>query len=168
MSDFPELPHIDDSYARDSFNYASESSFDFEAFVDGYIECILWCDAIPVHADPDHEDYEDSWESGGLQHLSVSDKTRADIIERAMLREFVAGNFDDLLRYCEVRAYDPSEGPVESYAGHDFYLTRAGHGAGFWDRGLGELGDRLTNASKSYGSPDDHMMFDNGDGTASL
>jgi hypothetical protein len=28
--------------------------------------------------------------------------------------------------------------------GHDIVLTTNGHGAGFWDRGLGELGDKLT------------------------
>ena len=32
----------------------------------------------------------------------------------------------------------------ESQAGHDFWLTRNGHGAGFWDRGLGETGEALT------------------------
>lgn len=36
-------------------------------------------------------------------------------------------------------------------AGHDFLLTRQGHGAGFWDRGLGEIGDELTRVSKAYG-----------------
>lgn len=36
--------------------------------------------------------------------------------------------------------------------GHDFWLTRNGHGAGFWDRGLGEIGELLTKASKVYGS----------------
>lgn len=34
-------------------------------------------------------------------------------------------------------------------AGHDFFLTQAGHGVGFWDRGLGVLGDRLTDACDS-------------------
>lgn len=34
--------------------------------------------------------------------------------------------------------------------GHDFWLTRNGHGAGFWDRGLGEVGDRLTKACKAF------------------
>lgn len=33
-------------------------------------------------------------------------------------------------------------------AGHDFYLTTRGHGTGFWDRGLGEVGERLTEACK--------------------
>ncbi len=36
--------------------------------------------------------------------------------------------------------------------GHDFLLTRNGHGAGFWDRGLGDLGQQLTAAAQSYGS----------------
>lgn len=40
------------------------------------------------------------------------------------------------------------------HAGHDFWLNRCGHGAGFWDRGLGELGDRLSDAAKVYGNVD--------------
>jgi hypothetical protein len=36
------------------------------------------------------------------------------------------------------------------HLGHDFWLTRAGHGAGFWDRGMGEIGDRLTKACEAY------------------
>ncbi len=39
-------------------------------------------------------------------------------------------------------------------AGQDFWLTRNGHGAGFWDRGLGKLGEDLTRAAKAYGSAD--------------
>lgn len=35
--------------------------------------------------------------------------------------------------------------------GHDFWLTRNHHGAGFWDRGYGELGRRLTDACRPYG-----------------
>jgi hypothetical protein len=31
-------------------------------------------------------------------------------------------------------------------AGHDFWLTRNGHGAGFWDRGLGDQGVQLSKA----------------------
>lgn len=38
-------------------------------------------------------------------------------------------------------------------AGHDFWLTRNGHGAGFWD-GDWKNGDILTAASKIYGSVD--------------
>lgn len=44
--------------------------------------------------------------------------------------------------------------------GHDFCLTRNGHGAGFWDRFYGaddprtEAGERLANAAASFGSSD--------------
>lgn len=36
--------------------------------------------------------------------------------------------------------------------GHDFWLTRNGHGAGFWDRDLGETGDKLTEICKEIGN----------------
>jgi hypothetical protein len=42
----------------------------------------------------------------------------------------------------------------DEYAGHDFWLTRCGHGAGFWGRGLGSIGDQLTNAAHAYGDVD--------------
>lgn len=32
--------------------------------------------------------------------------------------------------------------------GYDLWLTQAGHGAGFWDRGLGELGEKLTELAR--------------------
>jgi hypothetical protein len=40
-------------------------------------------------------------------------------------------------------------------AGHDFWLTRNYHGAGFWDGDWPEtIGRRLTEASHAYGSSD--------------
>lgn len=41
-------------------------------------------------------------------------------------------------------------GLTEEQQGHDFWLTRNGHGSGFWDRGLGEVGDKLTQACKVF------------------
>lgn len=38
--------------------------------------------------------------------------------------------------------------------GHDFWLTRNGHGTGFWDRPDRENGKRLTVLCKPYGSSD--------------
>lgn len=35
--------------------------------------------------------------------------------------------------------------------GHDFWLTRNRHGAGFWDRGFGEVGRKLTEMCHQYG-----------------
>ncbi len=46
-------------------------------------------------------------------------------------------------------------GQSDEQNGHDFWLTRNGHGAGFWDRGLRlRLGAILTRDAKAYGSAD--------------
>lgn len=43
------------------------------------------------------------------------------------------------------------DGP-DGYAGHDFWLTRNGHGAGFWDGDWAEpAATRLTGAAKAFG-----------------
>ena len=47
-----------------------------------------------------------------------------------------------------------------SQVGHDLWLTRNHHGAGFWDRGLGELGERLTAAAHAYGESDVYVGDD--------
>lgn len=44
--------------------------------------------------------------------------------------------------------------------GHDLWLTRNGHGAEFWDRGLGALGYRLTMAANAEGSRDCYVGDD--------
>ena len=43
--------------------------------------------------------------------------------------------------------------PVYSQAGHDFWLTRNGHGVGFWETSdwEAEAGEQLDNASKAFG-----------------
>jgi hypothetical protein len=41
-----------------------------------------------------------------------------------------------------------------SQVGQDLWLTQNHHGTGFWDRGLGELGDELTKAAHAEGSAD--------------
>jgi len=41
---------------------------------------------------------------------------------------------------------------VDEKAGHDFWLTRNGHGAGFWDGDWQEpAGAELSKASKAFG-----------------
>ena len=52
--------------------------------------------------------------------------------------------------------YDANQETIDKYdaetCGHDFWLTRNGHGAGFWDGDYpNEDGDKLTAASKIYG-----------------
>lgn len=133
-----------------------------EDFITGYITAALWADGMPYRADDDDSEIE---QFGGLEHLTM----RPDGRERMAVdcRAFIAANETDLFLYCDERSYDPSKGSVAEYAGHDFWLTRQGHGAGFWDRGLGALGDRLANAAKSFGESS-LVPFDCGDGTADV
>lgn len=48
-------------------------------------------------------------------------------------------------------AMNTKSGYTVEHAGHDFWLTRNGHGSGFWDQDLGEVGDILTHAAKELG-----------------
>ena len=68
--------------------------------------------------------------------------------EKATLVDFMRANRGDLALAMQRPGYDASQ------VGHDFLLTRNHHGAGFWDRGLGDVGDRLTAAAQIYGSSD--------------
>lgn len=36
--------------------------------------------------------------------------------------------------------------------GHDLWLTRNGHGAGFWDRDLGDIGEKLSGIARNMGN----------------
>lgn len=141
--------------------------FDMEGFITGYIDAGLWADAIPTEAETDPEGFQ----SGGLSHLTVPIRVRAQLANDCT--EFVDYNLHLLVPFCEAlgpwvgtddRGY--CEDPAEARAGHDFWLTRQGHGTGFWDRGLGEIGDKLTDACKSYGEAP--MLFETHDGEVTL
>lgn len=68
---------------------------------------------------------------------------------RASCADFIASNAADLAEYCQHMGNEQWTG--SECAGHDFWLTRCGHGSGFWDRGLGALGERLSEAARVYG-----------------
>jgi hypothetical protein len=56
-----------------------------------------------------------------------------------------------------LRAATNRDGYTWERAGHDFWLTRNHHGAGFWDRGELDargIGKRLTDHAHSYGGVD--------------
>lgn len=112
------------------------SAAEFEIFFAGYLATALWS----------------STDEGGesLDALyspdDLSEKTREK--QRAECLDFVTANAADLT------GIKPTE------AGHLFWLNRNGHGAGFWDRGLGERGDRLSDAAKVYGAVDLYLGDD--------
>lgn len=121
-------------------------------------------------AEADVKDRRENSEFGGLEGLELTDAAREHMAEAC--RSFFTFNAADLLAYvaeCENGGrigYDGSDGPPEAWAGHDFWLTRRGHGAGFWDRGLGDLGKRLSEAANACG--DTGYPYAIGDGKADV
>jgi len=67
---------------------------------------------------------------------------------RAKLAAFMEANLVDLVQTGHVAGIENNVQAV-GRIGHDYVLTTGGHGAGFWDRGYGEAGDRLTEACKA-------------------
>jgi hypothetical protein len=60
-----------------------------------------------------------------------------------------------------LRAWDES-GQDAAQCGHDFWLTRNWHGAGFWDGDYTkETGKALTEAAKAFGYQDIYVGNDN-------
>ena len=62
---------------------------------------------------------------------------------------FVSKSQQDISDFVD-KAGDLLDGMTNETIGHDFWLTRNHHGAGFWDRGLGEVGDKLTEIANSF------------------
>lgn len=106
----------------------------------GYIVCALWSSHDWDETGEDQGNLDDTYDAGDLT-TGTRDEMRADCAD------FLQSNVAD----CQAMM---SRGFGASQLGHDFWLTRNGHGAGFWDRGLGDLGERLTAAAKVYGGVD--------------
>lgn len=118
----------------------SDFEIDVEAMVAGYVEAMLWAEC----ACDDPEGYDDrSFDDLGYTFGDV----HPDAMEQARetCRQFCERNAEDVVAFMEET--DRPEGHV----GHDLWLTRQGHGAGFWDRGAGAVGDRLADAARVLG-----------------
>lgn len=103
-------------------------------FEQGYIDALLWCGV-----------YEEN-ESGEL--TTTDDLFDLSLVSTDALKQiredcdaFVSTNRELL---------DATAGDYSQH-GHDFYLTRNRHGAGFWDRGYGDIGRALTDSAHAYG-----------------
>ncbi|MGY2987684.1 hypothetical protein [Bradyrhizobium sp. USDA 4508] len=75
-------------------------------------------------------------------------------------RDFQEANVELLERVNGVTGRYERSPYDDERAGTDFWFTRNGHGAGFWDRGLGADGDRLSDMAKAYGCSDLYLGDD--------
>lgn len=98
---------------------------DLDTFTRAYVECALWAsseDGTPLDDNYDPMDFH-------------PDALAAMVADCKKFQEEHGSDIEDNL----------------SHAGHDFWLTRNGHGAGFWDGGWPDAGARLAEACDAYG-----------------
>ena len=107
-----------------------------DKFTDSYIETAFWSS----------HDNEDNPLDFNYDYTDLAESTLATM--RDDCAKFQANN------RCFVTMCWIYDGMDSVSAGHDFWLTRNGHGAGFWDGDYPVTGDALTKASKQFPSVD--------------
>ena len=120
---------------------------DFDTFTTQYVETALWS-SIGENGQP----LDDDFDLCDLAPQFISEATED-------CKNFREANAELLARAIEL-------GSTSENNAHNYWLTRNGHGAGFRDRGLGEVGTKLTEACKVYGSVDlyvgdDQLVYSN-------
>lgn len=113
-----------------------------DEFTSAYVECALWCGVMDGRSEELN-----SYDGNDLDDSDLTDAARLQLISDA--HAFVESHISDIRR----------SGLEFSQAGHDFWLTRNRHGAGFWDRkhrgAMEDVAlDRLAEASHAYGEMD--------------
>ena len=107
----------------------------FALALDGYLGCALWSSC-------------DLYTGRRLDELgtgAMADETFDDMA--CDVWRFLATCWGDVWEDFEIDL----SGIEPKQLGHDLWLTRNYYGAGFWDCGLGEIGDKLAELAHSYG-----------------
>jgi len=119
------------------------SKRDLDRFIDAYIEAMLFS-TNDESDESGGEPLDKNYGPGDIapETMGLIEEDCADFVER----------FGPLIED------DDPEGEAKwgkwELAGHDFWLDREGHGAGFWDGDWPKHGDELSDAAKSYGTFD--------------
>lgn len=119
-------------------NQSVLDSDDFNDFLSGYRRCATWCGVMVEDNTTGDYFHGDDFDPSYLSDSAIvqSQKDCANFFEANLALMQATGQKDF------------------SQHGHDFYLSRNGHGAGFFDRGYGKIGDELTEQAHVYGSAD--------------
>lgn len=110
---------------------AVQAYADLDEFTQGYIEAMMFCEC---NSDND--------ELAEMTFDDIATDTLANIM--ADCAKFQSDQGALLGAAYAEYIYD------EAQAGRDFWFTRNGHGVGFWDRMIGEIGDALAEACKPW------------------
>lgn len=120
-----------------------------KVFLDAYIAAALWS----TRDDSEPDGYEFLDENFGPEDLAEETLQRMrEDCEDFLTAHPEESDIPQLMQDLTMEELDQ--------AGHDFWLTRNGHGAGFWDGdwanipGWGDYGQKLTDRAHAYGSVD--------------
>lgn len=116
-------------------------------FTRGYITCALWSSAVIM--DNDAEGYDEPLDKNhGIDDIGPA--TLAEMVKDCA--QFQSDNAEVLAR----AGYPANNFNNESHAGHDFWLSRNGHGAGYFDGDFGTDADceHLQSAAEKFGEVD--------------
>ena len=108
-----------------------------DEFTRDYLTAMEWMDVNSDH----------------MPEMTGDETWSAELIEKAKedCESFQETNAADLAVYRE---------KTGNSGGVDFWLTRNGHGVGFWDRGLGAVGSRLSAAASVFNCVDVYRSDD--------
>ena len=106
------------------------NEIDFDDMVVGYIEALKWTENL--------EDYDLS--DRAMDFIKIDCKV---FLQQATALGLVDGLPSD---------YGKGGASLSEQFGYDFWLTRNGHGTGFWDRNLGDLGVALPLLADTFGT----------------
>ena len=120
--------------------YGANQSDELDDFEQQYFETALWSTV-----DADTEKSLD--DCVGVEEL------------REQMPEWFAEQRRDIADFRKSNAKLLAQAGDDGQNGYDFWLTREGHGAGFWDRGYGVVGDKLTDAAHVYGGAGDAISI---------
>jgi len=109
---------------REELETMSDTGVNAKLVLNDYIEAALWTEDESAELDGATMDY-------------VHDDSIIDAWQDVKTFIATAGSLLD--------------GMESGQIGHDFWLTRNGHGTGFWDRDLGDVGEKLSKIATSMG-----------------
>lgn len=126
----------------------TDEILDHADVLQGYLESLVWTGTLDFMTNTAEFGGECLTSDGVLDSVLDADDLAPEIVESVTsdVDSFIE-QVGEYLKYWDLPVH-----LTASQLGHDFNLTRNGHGAGFWDRGYGELGDWLTRVAQAMGS----------------
>lgn len=106
-------------------------SIEFKEFLNQYLTTALWSSTY------------------GEDDTPIDAEHSTDHIEADSLEVLTAHAYSFFMRMYYYVEHEEGEQTL-TQAGHHFWLTQNGHGAGFWDGDWPKYGDMLTKLSKCY------------------